>query len=118
MSEFFKIPSISCLSVRTYFIFKLNFIKVIIHALNCFNSLNFEKFYATEHGQMNTLFAVLKQVNLGVFPHGPPTPPSLYSHDDQLLYSISHLSSCPGLSLFTSTILSLVFEGQKVFHMS
>ena len=51
MSEFFKIPSISCLSVRTYFIFKLNFIKVIIHALNCFNSLNFEKFYATEHGQ-------------------------------------------------------------------
>ena len=67
---------------------------------------------------VNTLFAVSKQVNLGVFPHGPPAPPSPYSHDDQLLYSISHLSSCPGLSLFMSMILSLVFEGQKLFHVS
>lgn len=67
---------------------------------------------------VNTLFAVSKQVNLGVFPHGPPAPPSPYSHDDQLLYSISHLSSCPGLSLFMSMIPSLVFEGQKVFHVS
>ena len=56
-----------------------------------------------------------------VFPHGPPALPPLCSHDDdQLLYSVPHLSSYPIIQAFVfleSMILSLVFEGRKAFHV-